>query len=293
LNGDSAGQTHPDANLDAHPAQFGRGLRSGAFVALFACYSLVFIGLGQRLIVWPMVTLFPRRRTSVVRVWLRMQAYATLAMARMVAGVRLTVRGTIPPQSCIVVMNHQSVLDIPLGVWLIRGPQVVIPTRDRYRRGVPGISPLVRLAGFPIVSQKRTITREELQGLTDAADLVARGERTLLIFPEGHRTRDGAIGRFMRSGLRIMLARTSGPVYCVVADGMTSARTTTDALTGFGSAEVRVTILGPFTLEGPATPEAVDAFMESLRQRMVDTLTAMRAEAAPATIDAAAPATTR
>jgi 1-acyl-sn-glycerol-3-phosphate acyltransferase len=293
LNGDSPGQTHQPAKLDAHPAQVGRGLRSGAFVALFACYSIFFIGLGQRLIVWPIVTLFPRRRTAVVRVWLRMQAFATLAMARLVAGVRLTVRGTIPPRSCIVVMNHQSVLDIPLGVSLIRGPQVVIPTRDRYRRGVPGISPLVRLAGFPIVSQKRSISRDELQGLSDAADLVARGERTLLIFPEGHRTRDGAIGRFMRSGLRIMLARTSGPVYCVVADGMTEARTTADALTGFARAEVRVTILGPFTLEGPATPDAVDTFMESVRQRMVDTLAAMRAEPGNPRIDAAAPAAAR
>lgn len=228
-----------------------------------------------------------------IRVWLRMQAHATLALARIVAGVRLTVRGTIPPRSCIVVMNHQSVLDIPLGVWLIRGPQVVIPTRDRYRRGVPGISPLVRLAGFPVVSQKRTITREELQGLTDAADLVARGERTLLIFPEGHRTRDGAIGRFMRSGLRIMLGRTNGPVYCVVADGMTSARTTSDAVTGFGGVKVRVTILGPFTFDGPSTPEAIDAFMESIRQRMVDTLAAMRADAANAPIDAVAPAAAR
>jgi 1-acyl-sn-glycerol-3-phosphate acyltransferase len=185
-------------------------------------------------------------------------------------------------------MNHQSVLDIPLGVWLIRGPQVVIPTRDRYRRGVPGISPLVRLAGFPIVSQKRTITRDELKGLTDAADLVARGERSLLIFPEGHRTRDGSIGRFMRSGLRIMLGRISGPVYCVVADGMTGARTTTDALTGFGGTDVRVTILGPFTFDGPSTAEAIDAFMDSLRERMVDTLAAMRAGAGEASTDAAA-----
>ena len=221
-----------------------------------------------------------------MRVWLRMQARATLGMARSVAGLRILVRGVIPPQSCIVVMNHQSVLDIPLGVWLIRGPQAVIPTRDRYKRGIPGISPLVRLAGFPVVSQKRSITREELRGLTDAADLVARGERTMLIFPEGHRTRDGSIGKFMRSGLRIVLRRAKQPVYCVVADGMTQARTTTDALTGFGGSTVRVTILGPFTIDEPATPSKIDEFMEVIRQRMVDTLAAMRAEPAAANADA-------
>ena len=286
MNGDSPGQIDQPANLDTHPAQFGRGLRSGAFVALFCCYSLVIIGLGQRLIVWPLVTLLPRRRTAVVRVWLRMQARATLGMARSVAGLRVVVRGVIPPQSCIVVMNHQSVLDVPLGVWLIRGPQVVIPTRDRYKRGIPGISPLVRLAGFPVVSQKRSISREELKGLTDAADLVARGERTMLIFPEGHRTRDGSIGRFMRSGLRIVLRRAKQPVYCVVADGMTQARTTTDALTGFGGSTIRVAILGPYTIEEPATPAKIDEFMEVIRQRMIETLAAMRAEPAAAPTDA-------
>lgn len=264
--------------MDTRPAKLGRGLRSGAFVALFASYCMVIIGLGQRLVVWPAIVLLPRRRTAVVRAWLRAQAHATLAMARVVAGVRVSVRGQIPPESCIVLMNHQSVLDIPLGISLIPGPQTVIPTRDRYRRGVPGISPLTRLARFPFVSQGRTITQAELRGLTDAADRVAKGELSMLIFPEGHRTRDGRIGRFMRGGLRIVLTRAKRPVYCIVADGLTRARTTTDALAGIAGNTVRVTILGPFAPPEDASTESIDAFTEEMHRVMTAALSAMRDE---------------
>jgi 1-acyl-sn-glycerol-3-phosphate acyltransferase len=246
------------------------------FVALFACYAIVIIGLLQRLVLWPAVVLLPRRRTAIIRAWLRCHARATLAMARAVAGVRFSVRGVIPRQSCIVVMNHQSVFDIPLGLSLMPGPQTVIPTRDRYRRGIPAISPLSRLAGFPFVSQSRMLTRDELRGLTEAAERVARGELSLLIFPEGHRTHDGRIGRFMRGGLRVVLAHARRPVYCVVADGMTLARTTGDALARIAGNTVRVIILGPFAPPDDGAAESTDAFIESLHRQMTETLACMR-----------------
>lgn len=197
-------------------------------------------------------------------------------MARAIANVRVSVRGVIPPESCIVVMNHQSVLDIPIGLSLVPGPYPLIPTRDRYRWGIPGIAPLARLARFPFVSQKRVLSRAELAALTDAADQVARGEQSLLIFPEGHRSRHGGMGRFMRSGLRIVFSRASRPVYCVVADGMVNARSFTDALVGFADLDVRIVISGP--LEPPRDAAAIDAFMDSLYERMAGTLAELRSD---------------
>lgn len=275
---------HPGAAVTSTaktaPAQLARRLRSGAFVALFACYALTIMELGHRLVVWPAIKLWPRRRPAIMRAVLRMHARSTLAMARWVADVHVRVRGAIPPEPCIVVMNHQSVLDIPLGVWLIRGPQPVIPTRDRYARGIPGISTLTRLSGFPLVSQGRSLTREELRDLTAAAELVGRGERTMLIFPEGHRTEDGGIGRFMRSGLRIIMAHAPRPVYCVVADGMMRARTTADALAGFAHTTIHVRILGPFDPPGDRSAESTDRFAGELRDRMIETLAEMRGASA-------------
>jgi 1-acyl-sn-glycerol-3-phosphate acyltransferase len=234
---------------------------------VYGAYLTIFIGLGQRLVIWPSIFLLPKRRSSLVRRWLRLQAHATLRLARLLAGIRVTSRGTIPPESCVVVMNHQSLLDIPLGLSLMPGPQALIPTRTRYKRGIPGISPLARLSGFPFVSQGRMLTRDELQAIVDAADQVARGERSLLIFPEGHRSRDGRIGRFMRSGLRIVLERArQRPVYCIVADGFTQARTVADALTGFANTDAQAVVLGPFA--PPADDRSIDSFIEMLREQM-------------------------
>ena len=259
----------------------GQGLRSGAFFALFGCYAIAIIGLGQRLVLWPAIALLPGRRTSIVRAWLRFHARVTVGMARAVAGVRVSVRGVIPPDACVAVMNHQSVLDIPIGLSLMSGPQTIIPTRDRYRRGIPAISPLARLAQFPFVAQGRSLGRAEFRALSEAGDRVDRGEVSLLIFPEGHRTRDGRIGRFMRGGLQLVLSRARRPVYCIVTDGMTAARTTRDALTRVAGNSVSVAIIGPFDPPTDRSSESIDAFIDMLHTTMTNSLAHMRGLAEP------------
>jgi 1-acyl-sn-glycerol-3-phosphate acyltransferase len=262
-----------------------RVMRSSAFLFAFTIYTVLAIGLGQRILLWPAIWLFPGKRRRMVRAWLRFHARSTLAMAHGIANVRMTVRGAIPPESCIVVMNHQSVLDIPIGLRLVPGPYPLIPTRDRYQWGVPGISPLARVARYPFVSQKRVLSRSELAALTDAAEQVARGEQSLLIFPEGHRSRDGGLGRFMRSGLRIILSRAERPVYCVAVRGMVNARTFADGLANFANLDVRIAISGPITPPpGGSGDGAVDAFIDLLQERMAAMLAELDVE--PATPDA-------
>jgi len=250
-----------------------RAVRSFIFLLIFVIYLLIIIAAGQRLVVLPLVKLFPRRRLGLVRAWLRFHAHATLALARALGGMRLRIEGAIPRESVVVVMNHQSVLDIPLGIALVPGPYPIIPTRERYGRGIPGISVLVHLARYPTVSQRRDAVRAQLPAIAAAADATARGDNSMIIFAEGHRTRDGLIAPFMRSGLRLVLERAKRPVYCVVADGLWHARTTFDAATGFAGATCSVRILGPYV----APTADIDGFIDELRERMVATLDTMRA----------------
>jgi 1-acyl-sn-glycerol-3-phosphate acyltransferase len=265
-------------------------VRSGIFFAIYFLYLMTVVGLIQRLLLWPAILLWPARRRALIRAWIRAHAHATFAMMRALANVRVTVRGAIAPTSCVVVMNHQSVLDIPLGLMLTPGPLPVIVTRDRYRYGIPGVSPLGRMARFPYVTQRRDATRGDLTALAEAADQVARGEQSLIIFPEGHRTRDGRIGHFMRNGLRLILKRAGRPVYCVVADGMWHARTFADALVNFADTNVRVVILGPFP---PPDPDSVDSFIDSLRERMTAALDQLRSSSVSQATGAAHPIAAR
>lgn len=258
-----------------------RAARSIAFLLVFFLYVLIVIAAGQRLIILPLLKLFPRQSLRIRRAWLRLHAIVTTGLARGLGGMRLRVRGAIPRESAVVVMNHQSVMDIPVGVLLIAGPYPIIPTRVRYSRRVPGISTLVRLLRYPVVTQKRENLRTELPAIAEAADATARGDNSMLMFAEGHRTRDGQIGPFMRSGLRLVLQRAKRPVYCIVADGLWHARTTFDAATGFAGATCSVRILGPFS---PPSDD-IDAFINGLRDRMVATLEEMRAARATAASD--------
>jgi len=273
LSADSTELFIPRAGLDSRVIQLGRTLRSGLLFLVYLLYLGCFVGLGQRLVIWPAILLVPRHRNAIARAWLKLNARITLALARTIANVRVTMRGPSPAESCIVVMNHQSLLDIPIALHAVVGPQLVILTRDRYRWGIPGISPLGRLARFPFVSQKRTPSREELAMLTSTVERLDRGEQSLLIFPEGHRTRDGSIGRFMRGGLRIVLAGTRRPVYCIVTDGMAHARNVRESLVRFANREVHVVISGPFTPADDADP---DAFIDSLHEHMVASLEQLR-----------------
>jgi 1-acyl-sn-glycerol-3-phosphate acyltransferase len=125
------------------------------------------------------------------------------------------------------------------------------------------------------------LSRSELAALTDAAEQVARGEQSLLIFPEGHRSRDGGLGRFMRSGLRIVLSRAERPVYCVAVRGMVNARTFADGLANFANLDIRIAITGP--IASPVSGEGergIDAFIDQLHERMAAMLAELDAESA-------------
>lgn len=261
-----------------------RAARSLIFLLAFSVYLFVVIAGGNRLLIPPLLKLFPRHSVRIRRVWLRLHAIATTGLARTFGGMRLKVHGAIPRESVVAIMNHQSVMDIPVGVLLIPGPYPIIPTRDRYARAsVPGMPSLIRLLRFPVVSQKRENLRHELPAIAEAADSTARGDNSMLIFAEGHRTRDGLIAPFMRTGLRLVLERAKRPVYCIVADGLWHARTTFDAATGFAGATCSVRILGPFS---PPSSN-IDDFIDGLRERMIAELDAMRAARATKAPDAA------
>lgn len=252
---------------------FRRAARSLLFFGVYGLYTVSFFGLVQRLVIWPLVVLLKHRRTAIMGAWFNHLARSTLFQARWLAGVRVDVRGAVPPGSFVVIMNHQSLIDIPIAYSLVGPPQPVIPTRRLYARGIPGISLLIRLGRLPLVGQTTRSRRQDVLAIARAADAVARGELSMVIFPEGHRTRDGEIGPFMSAGLRSILARAQRPVYLLVVDGFSRARTTTEALLNFADISATVRVAGPFP---PPKEAEIDGFIGELRERMCAELDAAR-----------------
>jgi 1-acyl-sn-glycerol-3-phosphate acyltransferase len=170
----------------------------------------------------------------------------------------------------LILMNHQSVLDIPLVFKVLQGGYPMVVTRQRYARGKPLISHMLRLYDFPLVDPTAPLPPQ-----LEALERVARECRhPMVVYPEGTRTRNGEIAGFRPGGLRALLRARPWSVHIAVADGFWRAGKVVDFLENISDVRGGVTTLGPFAWTTPA--DDPEAFIKEMRERMSARLSAMR-----------------
>ena len=246
------------------------------YVALaVVCLALVVLDPVQRLVIAPWARLVPQRRIPLFTRWQRFMARVVLGPVKTIGGAKIPEFPHVPGgPGVLIVMNHQSVLDIPLVVASVHDAYPRIVTRKRYLRWIPLISHMVRLYQYPVVDP-RANTGEAKRMLESIAKAAATSDVPLAIFPEGTRSRNGDIGRFRSTGLKLILAQRAWTVYVLVADGFWQRAKMKHFLGGMSAIEGRVTMQGPFRWSDPTTDP--DPFIEELRNRMVTRLAEMRA----------------
>jgi 1-acyl-sn-glycerol-3-phosphate acyltransferase len=249
-----------------------RSLRS--FLAVLAVGLLFVIGsFVLRLYVVPAAFFRPERRFTLISRYMKWMCRNILRLLRL-GGAHVERRGRIPTDNpVIVVANHQSLLDI-CQVTLLADPFVpAFVTRRRYGRFVPLVSTSVRMLGSPLIDPKRD-PRGALETIRRTVRELPHG---ILIFPEGHRTRDGEVQAFHGGGLQVLLADRSTPVYVVVNEGTWRVRRLADTLFNVPLVDARSEVLGPF--EPPSDPHEIAAFVKGLREAIVTRLREIRAGA--------------
>lgn len=245
-----------------------RGYLTLGCVGLF----LLAADLVQRTVITLSVKVLPSKRDRILGRWQQFMAHAMLGFVRRVGGGEVEDPPSIPGRpGVLVLMNHQSLLDIPLVVAAFDDLYPKIVTRARYASGKPLISHMVRLYQYPVVDPRAT-TKKHLRGLEETA---AESTTPMVIYPEGTRSRDGQIGAWRPRGLQRMLAIRSWDVYLLVADGLWRAATLPDFLTSVSEIRGRVLRLGPFRSPGPGEP--VEPFIDEMRARMEEGLASLRA----------------
>jgi 1-acyl-sn-glycerol-3-phosphate acyltransferase len=248
-----------------------RGLRS--LLAVLAVGLLFVLGsLVLRLYVVPAAWLRPQRRPVLISRYMKWMARNIFRLLEL-GGARIRRSGRLPTESPVVIVaNHQSLLDI-LQVTLLSDPFVpAFVTRTRYGRFVPLVSTSVRMLGSPLIDPRR-----DPRGALEAIKTTARNLRHgILIFPEGHRTRDGELRPFRSAGLEAILEDKPTPVYLVVNEGTWEVRRLADTLFNLPLVDARSEVMGPF--EPPASGEKVAPFLDRMREEIAKRLREMRTE---------------
>jgi len=144
--------------------------------------------------------------------WARLWARSILFLTGVPATIETSQEAAALPQA-IYMSNHESGIDILL--LLLAIPQDVRFLAKRSLFYVPFMGWSMWLAGFVPVDRRRTEkAREVLSGLDRC---LARGE-SILIFPEGTRSRDGSLAAFKKSGFLTAL-KSGVPIVPVGVSG--------------------------------------------------------------------------
>ena len=244
-----------------------RGILTAALLGLI----LLIMDLIQRTLLVGMIKVRPSSRERVLTRWKRLLGEIVVWNIQRFGGAALDLRPRIRSRPGVLILsNHQSLLDIPLIIHCVEDGYALFVTRERYSRGFPLISKIIRLYGHPTVRPGERIAGQ-LERLKTAA-VEAGGP--IVIFPEGSRTRDGEIGRFRTAGLRVILGARKWSVYVVVLDGFWKSAHVSGFIRNVASMRGVVDSVGPFEFD--PKHDSMNGFIADMDRRMRDKLQEMQ-----------------
>ncbi len=178
------------------------------------------------------------------------RAWSWLILAT--TGVDVTVEGLsriVPGTTYVFVANHQSIYDIPVLFWSIPFQLRIIAKESL--GSFPMLGPHLKRTGHMLVDRRRP----DRSGIFDWAGRLTANGLSLIVFPEGTRSRDGFLGTF--KGGSIMLAMRAGlPLVPISVVGSRHVMRKGELTTTPG--HVTVIVHDPITTAANAGPSTAD-----------------------------------
>lgn len=130
-------------------------------------------------------------------------------------GLNIKVQGKekIPEGPCLYIANHQSIIDIPLLIDVVDGKLGAVAKKEL--ENVPILSYWCR--AIHCVFMDRNNIREGLKSIQQATENLKNGS-SMLIFPEGTRSKGGKMKDFKKGSLK-MAMKANVPIIPVTIEG--------------------------------------------------------------------------
>jgi len=199
-----------------------------------------------------------RRANQVTRHWNVVLTELTLK----VLGARLDVRGELPPGRFVVVSNHQSTADVAILPWALRRLNLKFVAKEQLGRCIPTVSMALRHWGSALIS--RDASRRDLGRMRAMARQLEYWEGSVVVFPEGTRSRSGRLLPYKAAAVRIVAQESGLPLLPIVIDG---THVVSD-LTGFASRMEGAR--GTLTIGTPVPPEEWKGRIEDVVEEIHD-----------------------
>jgi 1-acyl-sn-glycerol-3-phosphate acyltransferase len=113
---------------------------------------------------------------------------------------RFKIEGEIPKNvPIIIISNHQSLWDIPPIIWFLRKIHPKFISKKELGKGIPSISYNLKHGGSVLIDRKKPV--QAMAEIARVAGYISEHNRSVVIFPEGTRSRTGVPKKFHRKGL--------------------------------------------------------------------------------------------
>ncbi|MCK5441217.1 MAG: 1-acyl-sn-glycerol-3-phosphate acyltransferase [Maribacter sp.] len=103
----------------------------------------------------------------------------------------------------IIVLNHQSMNDIPPIIWFMRAHHPKFVSKIELGKGIPSVSYNLRHGGSVLIDRKDS--KQALVQIAKLGKYIEKHNRSAVIFPEGTRSQTGHPKKFQPTGLKLLL----------------------------------------------------------------------------------------
>ena len=146
------------------------------------------------------------------------------------------------PDRFLIVANHQSIADLPDIVYFFRGRKFRFIAKQELGQFVPFMSIVLKLQKNCLVARHSNVA-QSMKALEVFTKHIRNLEVCPILFPEGTRTRDGAVHTFHTAGFRKLIEAAPMPVAVVALDGGSEVATVKKLFTGLSSVRYRTKLL--------------------------------------------------